>query len=1136
MADAAALQAAAQVHYTEQARKAALITSFKDSFTIARTATVGVFKHEVGDFHRFKRDIVAVLESAGNGLALTLRIAQGDATRSLAPIAADRTFVQVLAAANADMDLPGEKQSAILALVRNNLDKESSFYDKYVLGNTPCTVATGTEHGRIGLWNRVENEFGTPVVAVKGKAKIDALMEMEFPEERSVAHWQTYFQKVVTLAIDADLDDSDLHRELWISKITKPREGSVWCEPVLSALSSVNCMVVTVADRNAFSNRIMTILDVMPDVVSKRSVKARKVSIGDFTERCACNDLSPNACAVCVDEVCEIEASAAAFARGGRSTTGNERGTRTKSSRPFPPRKCQRCGEVHGPKFNCTVKCKCSVCNSTEHIGDFCFISNGVPPYVRLPSYVLLQYVEWHKQYLAGTYQKEANGPSRVRPPSQRQIAARCGEIDPGDGVTEADRRQFGSMFDADEAQVYDSTIDGGSAEMDVGGSVALTEIVADSGVPLLLDQYSPSQARDAAAHAELVMNSRASSGRNVARSDRRATEMAATVAELRAEMETLRHNAMVERTRLAVFAERDAQREQEIAGQRAAQPSPHHVAPNPADARKYWACRTGRAPGVYAKYHDELVDGFPHNEHKWFADIETARDWMADRPPPPQEPAPLSMPVRAGPEPGHQSWWQPYWWVLTFFGIFAALLIVAVPRLRVDTLAFTWTNHMLVDSLAGSTVLLSWDWVVKCLAAFAVIMIFRRACIAIMAFGIARVAAVGLLPGVALYRPSLWIEDVPISFDGTEAIQWIEDVNSSNVSHSPWLLSDGSLAGVNSSNAWENAPIPSPSRLIDGTIGEIVIPRTWDELFADEHQHVEVSASLVSLNPAVRREGPAPVLMPGFFRVTVDSGSEAFCYTTEMEKHGHIIQENPNVVVRTADGKRSKVRSLIATRATYVCEDTSFASGIIEQGLVLESFPKPLYSVGYAGDQMDICTLFGSKSLPSNSFIFPNGQVSCFWGPPYGADIAFSNPHEPNPYPDACHPNACVAEPDGVVSVCAGTVSETTCRKWHWRFMHADSKVVENAPLVCIGMDIKGKITPNAKHHCEVCALCKPKLRSIGNRTDIEVTFCGQATQMDTWGPAIECLYYTGCRYAVGFRDVKSRFTWVVMCKDRSR
>ena len=143
----AALQAANQLHNTQQAKKLALINSFKESFAIARTASVGIFKHEVDDFHRLKRELVAVLESAGNGLVLTLGIPEGDATASVAPIAADQTFDQVLTAAAADMDLPGEKQGAVVALVRNSLNKDSSFYQKYVLGATPCTVATGTEGG-----------------------------------------------------------------------------------------------------------------------------------------------------------------------------------------------------------------------------------------------------------------------------------------------------------------------------------------------------------------------------------------------------------------------------------------------------------------------------------------------------------------------------------------------------------------------------------------------------------------------------------------------------------------------------------------------------------------------------------------------------------------------------------------------------------------------------------------------------------------------------------------------------------------------------------------------------------------------------------------------------------------------------
>ena len=94
-----------------------------------------------------------------------------------------------------------------------------------------------------------------------------------------------------------------------------------------------------------------------------------------------------------------------------------------------------------------------------------------------------------------------------------------------------------------------------------------------------------------------------------------------------------------------------------------------------------------------------------------------------------------------------------------------------------------------------------------------------------------------------------------------------------------------------------------------------------------------------------------------------------------------------------------------------------------------------------------------------------------------------------------------------------------------HVTLMHAGWETVSRA----FGVRI-----PKPMPVCEVCKLTRSK-RVHHSGHNIVSTQAGQMTHSDTWGPFMSALYYTGCRYAVVFKDDYSRLVFFVFCKDRT-
>jgi len=1122
-------------------------------------------------------------------MSAVLNIDAATATLANADAPADQTLAQAVAmGAAANLNIPREKQSALLAFLKRSLDPIGSAYKEYCTGATPCTVATGVAGGRIGLWHKLYTTYHTPDIPVDKSTFIDDLSKAPWPEGRSVELWQEYVAKITGIVRKCNMDN-DAMAPLWIEKLTKPT-ADIWMDPVNRVKGTLNYVITDAAQRADFITRVTSDVSGLPKIVDVPSSRAARRAVvvdkvvdkpGDFAVNCQCaSPVCYEACSGCVDEFIELETHAAAT---GRARAVGDRGAKTRTTRKFSPRKCPRCDVLHGANFNCVAKCDCPVCGSKDHCAAHCWIGNGLPTYARLPAYVMQQYIEWHKQHKAGTYRKEANGPSRVRPPLQSEVAARSGEIDPGDakdasagegddGLSIAERRQVDAAMAVDAASMEMEVIGGGAADVVEEAPEPAAKILVDADVlrAMIESQQTPPRPPmpevDSVAVAKMLAEMRVTMA---AQSEKLAGEMQNVISQredVEAERGDLRQRSVALLEDQLARAKRDLvtqRRESEEMMRRTVESHARETRdrearesaefiPPPATNTRCWACRRGHRPGIYDKYDPEVIRNFSGSEHKSFSNLEDARAYMEEV----REPATCILPFKPVvpkpvPENAVTTGVLPWWWFIALAVVMVLVMatyeyVVGIEIIRPS--AVVWTNHMLVDAQGGNVIGIVWRTIITFASMLGVFMFFKRMMFPLLAWRVLPVAAAAILSPVSVNSPDV------------TAVTWVDGF--SPVQLSPWLFGDGigSLA-----TSWGNNSVAGQG-LTDGTIGEVRVSYTWDELMSGDFSMAVTSeefstatvvvdaalASAVALKPAVRRQGPRLPMANGATRAVIDTGAEAVCLDPSVESSCHVIQESPKVVVRTADGKISRVKSLVAVWASMLCDDSTYSGGLIAQALMLTNFPKTLWSVSYAADVLDVQTVFGSKSVPDNMFLFPNGQTSSYWGPPYSADIFFSKPGGPLPIEKF---NACAshvlgsselydvydvssAEP-GVATIFAnaGMVSEATYWKWHNRCMHASGQVLENAPSVCNGMGITGKlVAPPGTKKCDPCQCGKANQRSINEpQSDIEITFAGQGTQCDHWGPAVECLYYTGCRYAIGFRDAFTRFAWVVLVKNRS-
>ena len=123
LVDLQTLAAAEAALSEERQLKQILTTGFYASLDALRHAPIEMFKETVADFRRYNEDVMRILAQVGSGMSAVLNIDVAVATLANADAPADQTLAQAVAlGAAANLNIPREKQSALLAFLKRSLD------------------------------------------------------------------------------------------------------------------------------------------------------------------------------------------------------------------------------------------------------------------------------------------------------------------------------------------------------------------------------------------------------------------------------------------------------------------------------------------------------------------------------------------------------------------------------------------------------------------------------------------------------------------------------------------------------------------------------------------------------------------------------------------------------------------------------------------------------------------------------------------------------------------------------------------------------------------------------------------------------------------------------------------------------
>jgi len=138
-----ALAAAEDVARKSSALKARLQSEFSSVVSSLRLSSITPLVETIDGMRNFTVDLTALLETLGNGFPSLLMVSQATATSPVAPVPSTQTLADQIAAGD-NMDLPGERQSALLAFIRRHLDPDGPAFRLCFKGDSPALTATGT--------------------------------------------------------------------------------------------------------------------------------------------------------------------------------------------------------------------------------------------------------------------------------------------------------------------------------------------------------------------------------------------------------------------------------------------------------------------------------------------------------------------------------------------------------------------------------------------------------------------------------------------------------------------------------------------------------------------------------------------------------------------------------------------------------------------------------------------------------------------------------------------------------------------------------------------------------------------------------------------------------------------------------
>ena len=397
------------------------------------------------DYRRWRRDLEALLTTAGTGFVETLRFVGATAA------ATTMTDAQLQAddiTGHRPMTMPQMRQQAILFVMRQTLSPTGDAI-KLI---RDCVHAGGVilvnhfnEDQAIRLLDTRYQSAAVPDFDVGEEAQ--ALMKVEWPSVLSVDEFNAHFNRAVTRATRSGLNPNDdgqhsiTLRLTWWHVIASPPFGTVYFAAAQEARAVTSQACTTVAHRAAWQTAMTAAVGQM--VKAGAGGPLGGLSRGVGSARYGGATYPPGLVGASPAHVVEVSAASpdtrlVPFSGGG--------GGRAQKA-------CGRCALVNGKpvlhdvKFRCTAQVQCTTCMSDVHAAHSCWVEFGVPPSAKITVELSTEMTRLHKIFLAGKFDW------RTTPTTLRWLNAKRGT--PLGSQVAGSSAEVGVVDDLEEEMLY---------------------------------------------------------------------------------------------------------------------------------------------------------------------------------------------------------------------------------------------------------------------------------------------------------------------------------------------------------------------------------------------------------------------------------------------------------------------------------------------------------------------------------------------------------------------------------------------------------------------------------------------------------------------------------------------------------